>query len=61
MAEAGGHNRRAEVGTSGIPVTVPAADAHHRNHTQSPAFLTDYRRYRAKLAAKWAGTKFRTT
>ena len=45
----------------GIPVTVPAADAQHRNHTQSPAFLADYRRYRAKLAAKWAGTKFRTT
>jgi hypothetical protein len=45
----------------GIPVTVPAADAHHRNHIQSQAFLADYRRYRAKLAAKWAGTEFRTT
>jgi hypothetical protein len=45
----------------GIPVTVPAADAHHRNHIQSQAFLADYRRYRAKLAAKWAGTEFSTT
>jgi GT2 family glycosyltransferase len=45
----------------GIPVTVPAADAHHRNHIQSQAFLADYRRYRAKLAAKWAGTEVRTT
>ncbi len=45
----------------GIPVTVPAADAHHRNHTQIPAFLADYRRYRAKLAEKWAGAEFQTT
>jgi hypothetical protein len=45
----------------GIPVTVPAADAHHRNHIQSQAFLADYRRYRAKLAEKWKGTEFRTT
>jgi hypothetical protein len=45
----------------GIPVTVPAADAHHRNHTQAPEFLADYRKYRARLAEKWKGTEFRTT
>jgi hypothetical protein len=45
----------------GIPVTVPLADAHHRNHTQSWAFLADYRRYRLKLTEKWAGTEFQTT
>ena len=45
----------------GIPVTVPAADAHHRNHGQSQAWLVDYRKYRRRLAEKWKGTEFRTT
>jgi hypothetical protein len=45
----------------GIPVTVPAADAHHRNHTQSQAWLADYQMYRKRLAEKWKDTVFRTT
>ena len=45
----------------GIPVTVPAADAHHRNHKQAPEFLADYRKYRSRLAQKWAEVEFRTT
>ena len=45
----------------GIPVTVPAADAYHRNHAQSQAFLGEYRVYRARLAEKWKGTEFKTT
>lgn len=45
----------------GIPVTVPAADAHHRNHETNQAWLREYQAYRAKLSEKWAGTEFRTT
>jgi GT2 family glycosyltransferase len=45
----------------GIPVTVPAADACHRNHKQSQEWLAGYRVYRARLAEKWKGTEFRTT
>ena len=45
----------------GIPVTVPAADADHRNHQQSPEWLEGYRLYRVRLAEKWKGTRFATT
>ena len=44
-----------------IPVTVPAADAHHRNHQQTAAWTRDYQMYRARLAEKWQGMEFRTT
>lgn len=44
-----------------IPVTVPKADAHHRNHAQSASWARDYWQYRAKLEAKWRGTPFKTT
>jgi hypothetical protein len=46
----------------GIPITVPAADAHHRNHNHARAeWQAQYQVYRQRLLAKWEGTEFRTT
>jgi hypothetical protein len=45
----------------GIPVTVPAADAHHRNHKQTQDWLVAYHAFRRMLTTKWSTTEFRTT
>jgi hypothetical protein len=46
----------------GIPVLVPPAAAHHRNHDHTrEEWQAQYQVYRQRLIAKWEGTEFRTT
>lgn len=44
-----------------IPITVPAANAHHITHNQGPNWLKDYWVFRRKLTQKWLGMDFVTT